>query len=102
MNLYQILKFTGGSGTLGLTPDVPVDAVLDNGTSVHFTSLYGRYKASPGGVTITLEKPLPNVVVHKLFLKIGANIMDFQYTPPPELTVGTSEGRYRISLEEIQ
>lgn len=102
MNLEQVMQFTGLSGTLTFTPDSSVDATLDDGTRVQFARVFGRYDVSPDDVRIAFEKPFPLVTVHKFFLQICADVRDFQYSPPANLTVGTSKGRYRISLEKLQ
>ncbi len=98
----QALKFAGPAGKFTFTPDKPIRTTLDDGTAVSYPSISGRYKIEGGRPIITLEAPLPHVVVTKFGFHFGADIQGADYQPPSALNVNTTRGRYTITLEKAK
>jgi hypothetical protein len=69
----QVQKFTGAGGSFTFKPDQPINAALDDRTSIKYPSIQGRYAVANGVVTLKLDAPLP-VGNYRKWLNFGFQI----------------------------
>lgn len=98
--IEQFRLFAGDSGKLSIQPDKPIVAELEDGTMVKYSRINAKWRMVNGQPVVTFGEPLPAVSVLKWRFRISASILDAGFEPPAAVRVGTSKGRYRISLTE--
>lgn len=97
----QLRKFLGASGGITVTPDSPIRAVMEDGSSISYKSLQARYTIGDQP-TVTFSPPLPQLEARKFWLRFGALLQDVKQDAPMSISFGTTRGRYRLSLEEVK
>lgn len=98
----KFAPFVGSEGTITIQPKTPISASLEDGTTLRYSKVSGRYQMVGGIPSFTFDQPFPRVDARKLFLHIGAQVLDAQFEPPSTIAIGTSKGRYRFKMEKVE
>lgn len=99
----QIQKFTGTGGKFTFVPDSPINASLDDRTSLKFSSIQGRYTVSNGIVTLKLDPPLP-VGEYRKWLRFGFQITgaagpENVTATTADVTIQTNRGNQKVTIQ---
>lgn len=99
----QVQKFTGPGGSFTFKPDAPINASLDDRTSIKYPSIQGRYTVENGVVRLKLEAPLP-VGNYRRFLNFGFQITGAvgpeNVTPTTaDVTIETNRGPQKVTIQ---
>lgn len=98
----KFAPFVGNEGTITLQPKTPISASLEDGTTLRYAKVSGRYQIVGGIPSITFEEPFPRADGRVLGLHVGAQILDAKFEPPSTIAIGTSKGRYRFKMEKVE
>jgi hypothetical protein len=103
----QLSKFAGAKGRIVVTPESPVQATLDDGTVIEYSSLAASWDAATqaGRLTVVIEKPFPVVYLKKFGVWVHTSIDSARFdldAVPQTATIGTGLGHYTIRLEQVK
>lgn len=97
-----ISRFVGKKGTFALTPESPIKATLDDGTTLSYTKLVGTYEERDGQLVIDITEPAPKFRITRWGFGVTGAINGAEYPggKPGSIGVNTTYGRFNIVMEK--
>jgi hypothetical protein len=97
----QIRKFLGDEATIVITPSMPINTAMDDGSIVKYSKISAHYKMVSGVPMITIDQPQPQAFVRKFGIWFEADLQGARGNldeHPPTATLKTSRGDVKIKI----
>lgn len=97
----QIRKFLGDEASIVITPSMPINTAMDDGSIVKYQKISAHYKMVSGVPMITLDQPQPQAFVRKFGIWFEADLQGARGNMdehPPTATLKTSRGDVKIKI----
>jgi hypothetical protein len=97
----QIRKFLGDEASIVITPSMPINTAMDDGSIVKYSKISAHYKMVSGVPMITIDQPQPQAFVRKFGIWFEADLQGARGNldeHPPTATLKTSRGDVKIKI----
>ncbi len=97
----QIRKFLGDEATILITPSMPINTAMDDGSIVKYSKISAHYKMIGNVPTLTIDDPKPQAWVRKFGIWFEADLQGARGNldeKPPTATLKTSRGDVKIKI----